>query len=441
MTYIAQILLFTILISFLIISKSNIFSKYSDMCKAFKEIDTSYDTPYYTETFDLKYKKATLKNNIYYFNKFAFTKEAMDIIEQTSRKRGCNAHNSVLAKYLTEFLFIKNKLCSDILPFSILVPIVLLLIATHLNGNVFFNIFIGFTVPFTGVFIALEKFLGTQAVPYTLVLNPEKAENQKDLSTSFVLIYLATIMSNVSANLLTVQLILGGFNLINIIIALVSLGIVLFYDNANAVGIFKKPPITTIIQIGIVSIVTFFVKRFTNVSLTVPVLFLVPFMIIFGVVLYSFTMKNLNILIKADVKTLSDKKYIDVENVYDKKLTHIAFMNKTLPSYNKETDAERKKRIEQERINQEKIVKALGFPTPKELVEQARDYRARHATMWFNGRRITPEEYDEFCKRYGYDKYAKKEESADEVEKKEKEGGYVNDIDTQNATDRFNNRR
>lgn len=395
------------------------------MCKAFKKIDASYDTPYYNDCQSLNFQKAILKNNIYYVNKFPIS--------------GCG--NSVLAKYLTDILFIKNKLCSDILPFSILVPIVLLLIAAHLNGNVFFNIFIGFTVPFTGVFIALEKFLGTQVAPYTFILNPEKAENQKDLSTSFVLFYLATIMSNVSANLLTVQLILGGFNLINIVITLVSLGIVLFYDNANAVGIFKKTPITTIIQIGIVSIVTFFVKRFTNVSLAVPILFLVPFMIIFGVVLYSFTMKNLNILIKANVKTLSDKKYIGVKKVYDKELSHIAFMNKTLPSYNKETEEERKKRIEQERINQEKIVKALGFPTPKELVDAARDYRARNATMWFNGKRITPEEYDEFCKRYGYDKYAKKEESADEVEKKEKEGGYVNDIDTNNATDRFNQRR
>ncbi len=84
---------------------------------------------------------------------------------------------------------------------------------------------------------------------------------------------------------------------------------------------------------------------------------------------------------------------------------------------------------------------SLGFPNAKELVDGARDYRRKHATMWFNGKLITPEEYDEFCKRYGYDKYAKKAESDDDVKKKEKEGGYVNDIDTQNATDRFNNRR
>lgn len=84
---------------------------------------------------------------------------------------------------------------------------------------------------------------------------------------------------------------------------------------------------------------------------------------------------------------------------------------------------------------------SLGFPNAKELVDGARDYRRKHATMWFNGRLITPEEYDEFCKRYGYDKYAKKAESDDDVKKKEKEGGYANDIDTNNATDRFNNRR
>ena len=152
-------------------------------------------------------------------------------------------------------------------------------------------------------------------------------------------------------------------------------------------------------------------------------------------------MKNLNILIKKEVKTLSDKKYIGVKKFYDKELSHIAFMNKTLPSYDKETEEERKKRLEQERINQEKIVKSLGFPTPKELVEQARDYRARNATMWFNGERITPEEYDEFCKRYGYDKYAKKKESASTLANKEKTGGYVDVCDNKDATDRFNKKR
>ena len=435
MTCIPQFLVFNILIFFFILIPIRIFPNYNALCKFFKKIDASYDTPYYNETDVPNFKKPILKNNIYYYPKWPTEKTKIEF-----------HGNTILAKYLADILFLKNKLGSYVLAPSLLLPITLLLMTAFFDGNIFFNVFICFTVPFTGAFIALEKFLRTQIAPYLFTLNPEKTENQKHIRTVFMTFYFATLMSHISINLLIIQLILGGLNLLNIIVSCILLGTVLFYENANYTGIFKKTTkdtAATILQIVIVGIVALFVKLFTNATLAIPILFLIPLIIILGIVLYFFTTKNLNILIKENVKTLSDKKYIGVQKMYDKEFTHIAFMDRVMPVYNRETPEERERRIAEERRKQEIIMKSYGFDSESKKKRRldAQIYRARHAKIWLGNERVTPEEYDEFCRRYGYGKYGKKEEAADEVTKKEKEGGYVNDIDTNNATDRFNQRR
>lgn len=73
------------------------------------------------------------------------------------------------------------------------------------------------------------------------------------------------------------------------------------------------------------------------------------------------------------------------------------------------------------------------------------EYRKR-ATIPFSGRMITPEEYEReytlLCRALGIGKFADPDKKPPvEVKKKEKEGGYSNDIDTNNATNRFKNRR
>lgn len=73
--------------------------------------------------------------------------------------------------------------------------------------------------------------------------------------------------------------------------------------------------------------------------------------------------------------------------------------------------------------------------------EKVREEYRRRATIPLGSEMVTPEEYDQFCRRYGYGKYKKQPDSSEEIRKKEKEGGYDSDIDSNNATDRFNRRR
>ena len=71
MGYILQILLFLILIAIFIIATNEHFTTYDSTKKYIEGLEKDSIYPFYNESFDsFNYKKAILKNNVFYFKKF-----------------------------------------------------------------------------------------------------------------------------------------------------------------------------------------------------------------------------------------------------------------------------------------------------------------------------------------------------------------------------------